>query len=130
MADNWIAARVKSATRSAGLTGLALLFFIAAIGAALAGSSILLARLLGAANAAFVMSGALALAAAVLLVIVRLMRPKPTPIAAQPAVRALALAAALRLADRLSGRQMLFLFAGTMIGLSTFLLGATDDRRK
>jgi hypothetical protein len=58
MARSWLERRVKAAVRRAGLTLFAVLLVLAAL-AAVVGGSILLAARIGAANAAFVVAGAL-----------------------------------------------------------------------
>jgi cbb3-type cytochrome oxidase subunit 3 len=129
MGESWIARRMQAAARSAGLTGLALLFLLGAVVAALIGAGVLLAQRFGTANAAFIMAGVLFLVAVLILVILQALRPKPSALAS-PDLQRLALAASLRLVSRLSGRQVLFLAAGSLIGVAAFLFGAGAGRKK
>lgn len=128
MAGSWLERRVKAAVRRAGLTLLAALLVVGALGAAVVGGSILLAARIGAANASFVVAGALLVLGLIALAVARSHRPPPVSQAAEPLLREIARGAALNSISRLSGRQMLFVSAVAMLGLSAFLLGADEKR--
>lgn len=129
MAGPWLERRAKAAARRAGFTVLAALLALGAFGAAVIGGSILLSARIGAANASFVVAGALLVLGVIALLLARSHRPPPVIEAAEPLLRDIARGAALNGISRLSGRQMLFVSAVAMLGLSAFLLGADEDQK-